>query len=493
MYDAVYARQSVYKAASISIETQIEMAEAVCKNPVKYYRDAGFSGKNVQRPAYINLMQDIKNGLISKVVVYKMDRFSRSLLDFTGVWEFMAGYGVEFISVTENFDTSTPMGKAMLFIMAVFAQLEREQIAERVTDNYFARARLGSWAGGPPPYGFDITSVMSEQEKRSSSLIPNGNMEIVKRIYEEYMEPMASLGKVKTILNNEGIAGPQNTWSTVALKRVLSNPAYVKMDANIYNYYKNNGVVITSSLDSFIGVYGGLLVGKTKAHTSGPRSRNAAFHMRLSSGNWEGVIEPKLFLKCQEKLKSNRQIGKNGAGTYSWLSGLIKCGECHYALTISTYTCTSGEVRRYFGCSGKYIKNACDANRFPAVIDTEKQVQEELQAELNKCKDVEVETQVNNSIQIELVKIDEEIQNLMSIFKREIASDATISFINNEIDKLYKKQMELMELQEPVTGFVQYEKVDFETLSLEDKKKVAYTYIKKVLVYSDSIAIEWKI
>ena len=115
--DAIYARQSVDKKDSISIESQIEFCKYELKGgSYKEFKDKGYSGKNTERPQFQDLMRDIEKGLIRKVVVYKLDRISRSILDFANMMEQFQKYGVEFVSSTEKFDTSTPMGRAMLNI-----------------------------------------------------------------------------------------------------------------------------------------------------------------------------------------------------------------------------------------------------------------------------------------------------------------------------------------------------------------------------------------
>lgn len=146
--NAIYTRQSVDRADSISIESQIEFCKYEMRGEAyKVYTDRGYSGKNTDRPAFAEMMNDIENGIISKVVVYKLDRISRSILDFSTMMERFEKYKVEFVSTTEKFDTSSPMGRAMLNICIVFAQLERETIQKRVTDAYFSRSQRASiWA-----------------------------------------------------------------------------------------------------------------------------------------------------------------------------------------------------------------------------------------------------------------------------------------------------------------------------------------------------------
>ena len=128
--DAIYSSQPADRKDSISIEGQIEF----CK-----YELRGGSFKNTDRPKFHELLADIKRGLIKKVVVYKLDRISRSILDFATMMETFQAYNVEFVSSTEKFDTSPPMGRAMLNICIVFAQLEQKTIQKRVTDAYYSR------------------------------------------------------------------------------------------------------------------------------------------------------------------------------------------------------------------------------------------------------------------------------------------------------------------------------------------------------------------
>jgi len=155
--DAIYARQSVDRKDSISIESQIEFCKYELRGGnFKDYKDKGFSGKNTDRPRFQELMADIKRGLIRRVVVYKLDRISRSILDFATMMELFQQYNVEFVSSTEKFDTSTPMGRAMLNICIVFAQLERETIQKRVTDAYYSRCQRGFHMSGAAPYGFKL-------------------------------------------------------------------------------------------------------------------------------------------------------------------------------------------------------------------------------------------------------------------------------------------------------------------------------------------------
>ena len=237
LWNALYARQSLDKKDSISIEMQLEKARALFpeEDLFKEYVDKGFSGGSMKRPSFQQMMGDIKRNLIKRVIVYRIDRFSRSLLDFCDTWAVMAKHGVEFVSVNERFDTSTPMGKAMLFILMVFAQLERETIAERVKDNYFARSGLGEWPGGEAPTGFDIVKVV-EFARKFTSLMTNQYMGFLEEGFRQYgLDPTKSLTYIGNFLVEKGVPGE---WSNTALSRLFRNPAYVKADEAVYYYFQ---------------------------------------------------------------------------------------------------------------------------------------------------------------------------------------------------------------------------------------------------------------
>ena len=186
---AIYARQSVEKKDSISIESQIEYAKReIFTEDFKIYQDSGYSGKNTNRPAFHEMMADVQSGRIEKVVVYRLDRISRSILDFADFINILESNRISFVSATEKFDTSTPMGRAMLYIIVVFAQLERETIAERVRDNYYARVKKGAWGGGPAAFGFDLVKTTIDG-KKATICQPNEQISVVQRIFELYALP----------------------------------------------------------------------------------------------------------------------------------------------------------------------------------------------------------------------------------------------------------------------------------------------------------------
>jgi DNA invertase Pin-like site-specific DNA recombinase len=488
---AIYARQSVDKKDSISIESQIDMCKKECgSEATKIYSDKGFSGKNTNRPKFEQLMKDVKDGLITKVIVYRLDRFSRSIADFGQAWAKFQERNVEFISINEKFDTSSPMGRAMLHIIMVFAQLERETIAERVKDNYYSRIKHGNWPGGPAPLGFENSKMTNEDGKKVPTLIPNKDMEIVKRIFFEYSGEDVSLGMIAKELSEEGISCmKRKTWDNVAISRILHNPVYVEATADVYKYYRGKGVTFSNPVDFYTG--------ETSAHIVGRRSASDRKYTKfenhvVSLTNFPGIIPADIWLKCQYKLDNNKQIKNTGKGKLSWLSGYIKCGKCGYSLAIRKYN-----EQLYLHCSGRTNLHLCDVKSYNITIgEIETAVQAEIENVINECtldKNQCIPTPSENKQKIELEKIDQKIEKLIASLTE--ASDISMKYINGEIEKLDKKRNELLKnLGSPKTETTnKFKDVIFDQLSLEEKKLVVSQFIEKIMVFEDEIEIVWKV
>lgn len=184
------------------------------------FEDAGYSGKNTDRPRFQEMMSRIRQGAFSHLLVWKIDRISRNLLDFATMYKELKDLGVVFVSKNEQFDTSTAMGEAMLKIILVFAELERNMTSERVTATMISRASNGQWNGGRVPYGYNYN-----YETKDFSTNPI-EAEIVHLIHDKY-EEMRSLVRESRYLNEKGLrtrAG--NLWNPVSLHIILHNIFY---------------------------------------------------------------------------------------------------------------------------------------------------------------------------------------------------------------------------------------------------------------------------
>lgn len=184
------------------------------------FEDAGYSGKNTDRPKFQEMMSRIRQGAFSHLLVWKIDRISRNLLDFATMYKELKDLGVVFVSKNEQFDTSTAMGEAMLKIILVFAELERNMTSERVTATMISRASNGQWNGGRVPYGYNY-----DYETKDFSINPI-EAEIVHLIHDKY-EEMRSLVRESRYLNEKGLrTRVGNLWNPVSLHIILHNIFY---------------------------------------------------------------------------------------------------------------------------------------------------------------------------------------------------------------------------------------------------------------------------
>lgn len=496
--EAIYARQSLDIKDSLSIETQIDFCKKHCIEDTEplIYKDKGFSGKNTKRPAFQRMLSDIKDGKISKVIIYKLDRLSRSIIDFSEIWRIFEQEKVNLFSATQNFDTSTPMGKAMLFIVMVFAEMERETIAERVKDNYYSRVKDGRWPGGPAPYGLTIGRLIDSQGRRVPTLVQNENMEIMKSIYEQYAYTEISLGKQAMDLNKKGIPCMRSkTWSSVSLAKLMRNPVYVQADYEVYCYIKSFGIQIINPVDDFTGERAGILVGKRGTLAGGTNREYKEYSdMVFILANWKGAVTSEMWLAANYKLDTNKQIGNNGKGSITWLTGLMKCGECKYAIKLGTEKIRE---KRTLHCSGKYNRqNECTNKIGFHLGEIETYVEKELEEVINSCQgeELEIQSELSNEDKIALEKTEKAIENLIATIGSGEADSTLLVYINNEVKRLDEQKKEILKkLSVEKKPKVVIQKIDFSKLNLEEKHLVAASYINRVFIRRNEIEIEWKV
>ena len=226
---ALYIRVSTEEQAAegFSIAAQREKLSAYCKIhdlTGQFYIDDGYSGKSLHRPAMQQMIQDIKQKLHEVVAVVKLDRLSRRQKDILYLIEdLLEAYSVNFVSVTENFDTTSPFGKAALGMMAVFAQLERETIVERSRTGKAQSFKEGHSQGGPPPYGYSYNTQekgILEVNHKTAYLVP--------KIYEMYLAGYG-YASIANYLSSElkiPSAGGKANWPATTIKNILTNPVY---------------------------------------------------------------------------------------------------------------------------------------------------------------------------------------------------------------------------------------------------------------------------
>lgn len=376
---AIYARQSVERADSISIERQIELCSYETHGRgYTTYIDRGYSGKNTNRPQFSRMMNDIMNGSVKTVVVYKLDRISRSVLDFAKMMEIFGRYQVKFISATEKFDTSSPMGNAMLNICVIFAQLERETIQRRVADAYYSRCRRSFYMGGRIPYGFRKVPVIIDGIHTSMYEPVPDEAEVIRLIFGMYAEPFVSLGDVINRLNELGIKKRGVNWSRSGIRETLLNPIYVRADKCIYDFFVGNGADVVNQPSDFIGE-NGCYSYKSRSASGGSCTEEKE---QIVIAPHAGITEAELWLECRRKCSARKQMIPSLKAKNSWLCGKVKCGKCGYALIVRK----SGACqKRYLMCSNRLNSKTCDGAGTIYADELEDFVLDEMRSKAVQC------------------------------------------------------------------------------------------------------------
>jgi len=503
---AIYARQSVDKKDSISIETQIE----VCRNKIttadtektEVFSDKGFSGKStVNRPEFQRMMMEIRNKNVSKIIVYKLDRISRSLLDFINMREEFLKYNVEFISCAEDFDTSTSTGKLMLNMLMMFAEMERETIQKRIKDNYYARGEKGFYLGGYAPFGYKKIETVADGKKTYTFEEDKEESIILKQIFNDYFSGK-SIGDISRWLNDNKIPSRKNRpWANPSIARILRNPVYVKANAEIYNYLLGLGAKMNNNIDEYIGENGCLVYGNAK-------ERNTMKFVDLSTdfvtiGLHKGIIEPSLWLGVQYTVNQKQNHSNLGTGSLTWLQGLIKC-KCGYTYYVKHYkpNKTIKSDYKYLYCRGRR-NNSCPYPRTMIQVEkVEEIVEVEIMAYLNNLKNVqpnkaEADNPELNSLKIQVAKIDEQIKNLIN---RVINSfEITTQYLNQAVEKLHGEKKILInkinEMQLKTNRSIEIN-IDVDSIinnwygyDMETKKLIAKKIIEKIILEGEEIEI----
>ncbi|QDU44539.1 DNA-invertase hin [Symmachiella dynata] len=335
---AIYTRKSTSEGLDQdfnSLDAQRESAEAFIASHrhegwqvlADDYSDGGFSGGDMQRPGVKRLLQDIEAGQIDCVVVYKVDRLSRSLLDFARMMQSFETHGVSFVSVTQQFNTTHSMGRLTLNILLSFAQFEREMISERTRDKMAAARRKGKYVGGPPILGYDIIDT--------KLVVNDAEAEQVRTIFAFYLEHQSLLSAVAEV-NRQG-------WTT---KRWVTKKETTR---------------------------GGRAFDKTSLHkllTNVAYSGKVRYQQTIYDGQHAGIVDPATFQRVQHLLRLNR-TNKTAAAQNGYaapLKGLLRCAPCGCHMSHAHTVRKKTRCYRYYVCnkSQKLGRAACPSQPVPA-------------------------------------------------------------------------------------------------------------------------------
>ncbi len=375
---AIYSRKSKFTGKGESVENQIEMCRDYLKmhfgeeeaEKAVVFEDEGFSGKNLDRPQFKEMMKAVKDKKICAVVCYRLDRISRNIGDFATLITELNAIEVGFISIREQFDTNSPMGRAMMYIASVFSQLERETIAERIRDNLHELAKTGRWLGGITPTGYisqgeETVNIDGKKKKAFRLAEKEDEKELVKLIFSKFKETDSLTATEAYLLEHHFKTKNGKDFTRFSVKSILVNPVYMIADTDAYKYLNECGVELYSDESEFDGVHGIMAYNRTHQEQGKATKIKPMEEWIVSVGKHPGFISGADFVAVQNMLHRNQSKAYRKERSHTaLLSGLLKCGKCgefmrpHMTKRINK----DNELTYYYSCNLKLRskKSRCD-------------------------------------------------------------------------------------------------------------------------------------
>jgi site-specific DNA recombinase len=409
MKAALYVRVSTDEQAKegYSLDAQEEKLEAFCFSQgweiKKLYREEGQSAKNTNRPQLKLLMSELTS--FDVVLVYKLDRLSRSVADINELLQIFEKHGVSFKSATEPYDTTTAQGKLLINIFASLAQFEREQLSERVRMGMEKKTKTGKWPGGMAPYGYKITDKNLE--------VNNDEVEVIKKIFE-FSKTFGFFTIARTLTKLGYKTRNGDSWHVDTVRGIANNPVYA-------GYLTFNESV--------------------KEYKKPPREQ------KLYEGNHEKIISREEFWELQDVLEKRRGSGGKRETSNYYFSSILKCGRCGHSM--SGHKSPSGKTYR---CSGKKAGKKCTSH----IIKEEYLLSTVLNQLDDLFKNIHGSTEVTDVNQTKINQLEQELKSIQKLIKKQKAMfEADII----DIDELIEKTESLRENEKKIMSELkQYQK-----------------------------------
>ncbi len=526
---AIYSRKSKFTGKGESIENQIELCRQyiathysdVDESEIIIYEDEGFSGGNIERPEFKRMMENAKTHKFKAVVCYRLDRISRNIGDFAKLIEELNDLHISFVSIKEQFDTSSPLGRAMMYIASVFSQLERETIAERIRDNMHELSKTGRWLGGTTPTGYaseGIENVTVDGKIKKAcklKLIPE-EAKLVQLIFKKFIETN-SLTKTETyLIQNNYKTKNGKLFTRFAIKNILRNPVYMIAEKQAYEYLTENDVDLFAEEADFDGIHGVMAYNRTIQKAGRANQLRDMNEWIVSVGEHKGLINSADWIKVQKQLEQNRSKSyRKPRSNVALLSGLLYCGACGEYMRpklskrlnaqgeqIFSYLCTLKEKSCQHCCKMKNVngnmldrmiceeikKLSEDSSEFMRQLENSKREltsnREEYEDNLDMLKD-------------SLDKNEKEICGLVNALTKASGTSAE-DYIMKQIDELHNKgelfKRRIKELESLTASHelsdIEFDiirqvlasfKNTFDDMSVEQKRSALRTFVKKVV------------
>lgn len=524
----IYSRKSVCTGKGESIENQIEMCRQYIfakvsgadDTSVTVYEDEGFSAKNTDRPQFQQMLRDARRQPPDYIVCYRLDRISRSVSDFSTLIEEFNERGISFVCIKEEFDTAKPMGKAMMYIASVFAQLERETIAERIRDNMLMLARTGRWLGGTSPTGFTSEKlqelIIGGKVKTSCKLKENPNeLRAVDTMFERFLE-LRSVSGVSKHLIKQGIKSRNGKYySLLGIKQILQNPVYCIADKDARDYFTAQNSDVCFEEKDCSDKYGILAYNK-RDYKKKHAPRQSMDKWIIAIGKHKGRVPGKKWVAVQNIMEDNIPTGKKPAKThndYALLSGLIYCDKCKNRMFAKQRSGKGANPDLYDYVCGSKLRGGtslCDcqniggrqademvheclikyADESSSIFKLLEKLKRDLQGQARETPISSIETRIK--------KYSEETENLINTLSQGNLGSAFIQRVNARISELDDELSKLIKEQERLQkdANLSDEKMQADTLAealsrLKDGFPGLSIYDKRALVKLLAEKIVW--
>lgn len=462
----IYTRKSIYSDTSDSTDVQYKLGSEYCKShytdyELLRYEDEGFTGANTNRPGYTKLISDVNDNILDVVVCYKIDRVSRDIKDFSNFYTLLSDHGVEFISIKEQLDTSTPLGRAMMYICSVFSQMERETIAERVTDNMIELSKSGKWAGGKPPLGFERHRIQVGGKMHTILIENPSEIPFLNMIADTFLNGNFSLNGLETYFRANNIKTLAGCYlSSTQIYTILKNPHYCAADRDALEYFKSLGCTIGCDEKNFTGDFGIMAYGRTSGGKRKKHTVNPPEKWIISVGLHHPLMSSEKWLAIQSRFGQNT-FNKTRKHNIGLMKGVLKCSCGHtmqpkrkidkvYNKVYDSYFCPNRTRRGVAYCSQSSISIESVDN---AVIDILKNIALDKnmvekytynEGELHSC------LRSRSDVQRNIDAINTKMANLTSALSANSSSSAA-KYIIAEMEKLDKQiaglKFELLEIE----------------------------------------------
>lgn len=497
MIIAIYTRKSLYSDKSDSVESQYKICEQYCSMHYQDYQiikytDEGYTGANTKRPDFEKMCEAVNKGVINLVICYKIDRISRNVSDFSRFFDRLTAKNVDFISVKEQIDTSTPLGRAMMYICTVFAQMERETIAERVRDSMVEMAKSGKWCAGNPPVGYERKRTVIDGKKHTIIQVNEVGKEYYLRLVRLFKSGLSLTG-VATRCRHIGITSVNGKYlSASQIWDLLRNPVYCCADERAYEYFKNLGCRMALPKSSFDGEHGIAPYGRT-CQIGGTHRAVPPSDWIISVGFHEPLLSSEEWISIQKRFGQNR-LSKTFTLQRGILKGVLRC-KCgclmrvthkidhQYHKEYTSYVCGKKARQGITACNiCKRVDVDLIDNEVYKVLESIVIKKDELDNYLKKPVPVKDNSKV---IKSSMASVETRIDNLTRSLSETADTDVS-RVILNQIATLTRQQKDLQTQlvecksnENELKDFEQYKEEVYETITKDFKNFKSWSYTEK--------------